>query len=873
MKPLIILTSLNFVVCCFLIVKSRMGDSGPDPNAKAADAPRDWVEIDIDKEPGDLNLKELLDKPRAELAQLAVDYEEQIVNQEKKRREGALEFKTLPASTRFPLALPVWRQASYSAVRDMVLPPYLGETEFDSNLALHLARYGDVEAARKIVDPGDTDAQAEIASLALIRNYPVEWTRLVTLILHRAHYSLAEANPDGGKRVVALHRQLYNLMNDNEVRQSRLATTLLSYGRLLLHEATLTWCDEIGREEYLDMANRALADWGSSPVPVLPPARSPEQLATWLGGKVEGLLVRSGNTLRALDMLELPLPGAPAAANRHLSPPVDGVVALFEPNGSLKEILVVYGRIDDPFETRRLTYWLEEQVANSSRLKLGFHFENYPNNLDGNRSVNFVAPITIVRLAPKASQPAESIRLPRDFGLVNLDRTFETNRRFFAWSLSGTRLEVKDARPLAGVKWPYSAQKFSLAVLNRDPRVDVVSDFQLVFEKDPAGRGSFIDAASPIWRAIGAGRIDVTGPTDKDSVNLVWTDGTTQLTLAFRNDQEATFVDIRDASGTNSEQRLAAAMKEDTAERRVRWADGKTMQRLSRSFGVFELGMTRAALEQRIGNRMTLRNETPAGDLLTFPGAVTDEAAEWALRQCLVRFDESGRLAEARMRFTDTPGKTGSVQRLLASIKQTGGAPEFVTVPDNTPGGNPKGHIKLQRWQDDKTFLEARVEPQGIDLVMKDCPLDYPQGAPFPAPNFLPRGPEPRCVLGTDKEEFYKQWKIATPTLTSDFGTVLNPGDKSPYEVYVVYFEGERVSRIVARFRQTGELLTQPAAAGKAMTTAWGQHAQAFGWPWQQTFNRQGHLQAWSNHDDATLVRIFWQNYNESGLRVVAEWK
>ena len=52
---------------------------------------------------------------------------------------------------------------------------------------------------------------------------------------------------------------------------------------------------------------------------MLPPAHSPEELAAWLGGKAAGSLVTSGNTLRAIDMLELPLAGNA----------IEGIVGLF----------------------------------------------------------------------------------------------------------------------------------------------------------------------------------------------------------------------------------------------------------------------------------------------------------------------------------------------------------------------------------------------------------------------------------------------------------------------------------------------------------------------------------------------------------------
>ena len=114
---------------------------------------------------------------------------------------------------------------------------------------------------------------------------------------------------------------------------------------------------------------------------------------------------------------------------------------------------------------------------------------------------------------------------------------------------------------------------------------------------------------------------------------------------------------------------------------------------------------------------------------------------------------------------------------------------------------------------------------------------------------------------------------VTAPTLARDGGIILRPADKSPYDVYLVYLDGERVKRIVARHRHAGEALAQPPAAGKAMMNAWTLQAKTYGWPWQLGYNPQGHLMSWSSHDEETQVRVFWQNNGDSGPRVFTEWK
>ena len=152
--------------------------------------------------------------------------------------------------------------------------------------------------------------------------------------------------------------------------------------------------------------------------------------------------------------------------------------------------------------------------------------------------------------------------------------------------------------------------------------------------------------------------------------------------------------------------------------------------------------------------------------------------------------------------------------------------------------------------------MQARADANGIELVLKDCPLEHPQGLPLPRASWLPRGPGPECTLGTTRSELEARWKIALPTPAKNAPITLRASDKSPFDFYLVYLDGgDRVTKIDARHRHTGEALKLPQAASKAMTSGWTMQAQAFGWPWQQGF-RQGNLQSWSTYDEETQVRV-----------------
>src|SRR5262245_23932635 len=165
--------------------------STPTPVAEQpTDAPRPLGAV------ADVSLADLLGKPRAELAELADECLGRVRVQEKARRDGTLSFALTPQA-RLPLVIPVWQEAKFSQKAGFSLPPYLAEGTTDNELALHLARFGDTEAARRLADPKDAAVLKRIDACGFERNYPVEWTRLVALLVHAAEFRLATGDADG----------------------------------------------------------------------------------------------------------------------------------------------------------------------------------------------------------------------------------------------------------------------------------------------------------------------------------------------------------------------------------------------------------------------------------------------------------------------------------------------------------------------------------------------------------------------------------------------------------------------------------------------------------------------------------------------------
>jgi hypothetical protein len=176
----------------------------------------------------------------------------------------------------------------------------------------------------------------------------------------------------------------------------------------------------------------------------------------------------------------------------------------------------------------------------------------------------------------------------------------------------------------------------------------------------------------------------------------------------------------------------------------------------------------------------------------------------------------------------------------------------------------------LHTWQDDITSLTCQQDAYGIELRLRDCPLAHESGVPAPPLVYLPRGPED-CVLGTAKDVLLRHWKVASPTLVND-AVVLAPKTPSPFDALLVWFKNDKVSQVIARHKMKSAL--DPAQAGATVTTLWGQETRNLGLPWRQDFSEEGALQSWTTHDDQTRVRIFWEQRNTDGGRLVfTEWR
>src|SRR5581483_6043554 len=102
----------------------------------------------------DISLADWLALPRAELAKLADEWMSTAKNLQTAARENKEAVALLPKLSP-PITVPVFQEAKFSAAAGFSLPPYLKEGSKDAEVALHLARFGDREAALKVADPTD----------------------------------------------------------------------------------------------------------------------------------------------------------------------------------------------------------------------------------------------------------------------------------------------------------------------------------------------------------------------------------------------------------------------------------------------------------------------------------------------------------------------------------------------------------------------------------------------------------------------------------------------------------------------------------------------------------------------------------------------
>ena len=790
-------------------------------------APRTTPAPKVALEPArDVALESLLTKSRAELATQAVELEKQIQKQDQLRLAGHLPFTFLP-KVRLPLAAPIWRVAEYSSQRGFSVPPYLAADAHDTPLALHLARHGDIDAATRLAEPADRDA---VHKLKLDRNYPLEWTRLVGLLLQRAQFLLATDNLEGAKELLALHEQLRSILPD-ATQRSPLGRALLPRGLETLQHAAQAWRKQ-GRAQFAEQIETFLTKCGVAPAWQwsLPTDRAGVNRQLGLAGAGRG--VNAPTPLRALDLLALPVP------HDHL----DACWVFFDERDQTEAVLLAYRKTQVDYE--QASQWVP-RLETLQQGKPAVAATLTPGN-------PYVGGIIEVRF--EGAKPAP---LARDFGPISLDRTFEHNRRLVAWKQRGASIVVKDAKTLQALSQPLPAVPLD-AALDRDSEHDLLVEVRFAYAPD--AKFTLPSLAAPLWGRYGRAQVQA-----GKNVSLTWGDGPTRFTLTLPNDNtQPIVVAATDSSGIAVAPRLQMAKARDLADRQTRLANNQSLARLPRGLETLTLGMKRSDVERLLpGGASALRRDIAGGLMAAYPGQ-PKSAAEAVLRAIVARFDGAGQLTELRVRYADHPNnKPGTLRKKLDALVAAHGAGETTPLDPMLSKDLParKGAAELSHvWHDDLTLLTCSVAAGSLEISLRNCPPAHANGEPLAALTYLPRGPDDVAV-GTPRSAL-----LAQGASSFEGALLLKTKAGSPFDSVLVWCENDKAARIVARYHQSAA--PDPA---KHLQETWGRDLRTLGWPWRQDLADRV-PQSWTTHDEATRYRLFWQEDNQ-GTHLLAEWR
>jgi hypothetical protein len=820
------------------------------------------------------SLADLLALPRAELAEKYADLAEQVDVKRRSYREGKTTLQV--ADYMAPLVIPVFREAKMSARVGFSLPPYAPEGAKDRYIALCLARFGDSEAASKLIDSGDADAQKQIESSRYEKNYPVEWTRYVALLLFSAEFQLATDDADGGTALIAFHKQLNELL-DEKAKKGALGATLLPQGKKALLQAASHWrqgkLPELAAE-----AEKFASEWGqvSGDLFAIPFGASEAEVSHILRSNVLGCVVPAGNTLRAVDLLGIPFPDEG----------MELVIAQLDETKHLSDIFVTYrSGIKLSFSTpARLAQLLVERGYPSQELAKKPVLQQTDYRLpEGHCLVTLAAQGAGLGALLQVSKDSANRVKPepnRDFGLINFERSFEQNRILLAPNARSDEITADDPQRLAQIKNPLPGLQIAKAIIGRVPNQNLLSSMELIYNVGSAGLPALHNFIMPIWSKNGPPIIQDERDSTGGHLVLGWKDAITdyQVMLPYESSIPARFLVTGLQGERNLAQRAAAVAKFDDQERKERWTSKKPTVRLDREIQGFALGMPRAKVQELLPKgRTALRRDMTDGITVTLAGEAEPNDL-FIARQIYIRFGEDDKVVEVRARYFDGPAakNTGSwVKKRVEDIAKRAGAPMPIpaTWSNLWAGATPARHRAAELfWQDDLTVTTLQYDDAGAELRVRDCPLDHPNGVPLRPLESLPTGVPP-LELRLSSSELAKKLEGMKPETTSDGGAMVHPQAGSPYDLILVYSGKSGVGRILARHATGDKKRTNPAEWAQALNEAAGRQIAAFGWPCRQDLTNRGILQAMGWHDDATQIRIFWSESNSGAISLFTEWK
>jgi hypothetical protein len=849
-----------------VVVLGLAGCSSPVPDVEV---------VKVEQEPrlgekADVDVGAWLHLDRKALAKLCDEWTETVAAQRKAIRETPSSVDLLPQPLpTFPLA--GFDRATFSEAAGFSLPPYAAPGKPDSALALHYARMGDRQAAGKLLGSVDAAGLDRIARLGYEKEYPIEWTRLVGLVLTSAHLKLATGDVDGATNLVHVHKRLREVL-DPKAAAGPLGSALLPWGRRALHEAGEAYRGPKRKKKDLaDDIDKALAAWGDVPasVPALVPGASRAGVSAVLGSDVRGNSVVCDTPeaiARAFDVLTMPLPAEG----------VQAIVAFFDAD-KLTELQFAYrAKIDTLYPTPAdVAYLLLERKATRSDLvKQPLQQESFTlaglryevTRTDRSPSVGCLVRV----VADKGTiSPYKGQSMTR-FGPVDLNLGYESNRVRVALRRGGPSVAVEDAGTLKRLAESLHLPAPSRAVVSREKDRDLIETFQLAWTADD-NAAALQRLLPPLWAAFGpAAMADA-----DDALSFSWRRGDNEVQLRLPYGEQAPTLTARDLRPTEKQaDRLADAGAAEAKERQARVAEGKAEERLPRSPGIanelslagLRLGQDRAAAVAALPKGKDYKpgkgDDWAGVAILSTP---TPTATAW-LRQIRLRFADD-KLSEIRLFYQPGPTAPKKGQTMLDQLTDaTAGAPEVIAprwagLWADLPA---PGKTASYQWADDRTIRTYSEDAGGMEIVLRD--RSDKESDPW---QWLSTGVDTMRLGATG--DAVRDGSRNLVLTKSDGASVYRGPKDSPYEMVLVYYGTDgKAACVVAVHREIPP--SEPKEVTSALNRVWGKDIGTLGFLRRQLPASGSQLGAYYWNDDRVRIRT-WAEASDKGPRLRTEWR
>jgi hypothetical protein len=828
----------------------------------------------------DVDVAAWLKLPRAELAKLSEQWAAAVKHGREAARNAPDAIELLPHLYP-PVRVPVFQEAAFSPTLGFSIPSYVTDQSSNGAVALHLARLGDHETAVKLAPPGDKALRSRIDSARYEQSYPLEWSRLVGLVIASSQLKVAGGDVDAATRLVLVHRQLRSVL-DKKAAAGPLGSVLLPTGRRALGLAAKAWRDpKVNKIALAEDIEKALQEWGPAPEPMpgLVPGAAKDAVAEVLGQPITGkavVLQKPEAMARAIDLLALPLP----------IEALEVIGVFLDAQDRLTEVQFTYrSKLETVYpEPANLAYLLDEHglpVTEESRGAALFHetrvgakltFEAVRTN-----NSNALGGWVRVRSAvdPRSSAASRSLR---DFGVIHLDRGFEANRVSLVPRKAGPAITVTDKTALAQLVAGWTLPAPLSAEMRREPDHDLLARARLSWRVDDNAH-ALSRLVPGLWTAFGNARVAAGEEATSGYLGFTWQDDQTRIQLRLPCDEKAPVLVIEDTRGKDRlADRAAAARKQDARDRQARLAANKPALRLPRSPGDvnglslegLRLGQPKAEAEAALPTGPNYPRKDFTGGVSVIVRKSPVKGVPFWARQIILRYNARDQLAEVRVRYEEELAPTPKGESLLEKLSDTkAGAPE--TVPASWLGlwsdlPRSRGKAGEVRWQDDLTTRTYKRDTGGAEVILTDRGSED-AGKPLGLLAFITPGLS-GCRLGDTKEAVVAALKA--PVTKSGSADVYRLPPRSPYEMALVWYRDGKVVRIIAVDR------TRPASDDRgiaaALSGAWGRNLDELGFIRRQEGARGDVAGSYFWHDDVTRVQAFVQTADD-GARLMTEWR